>query len=307
MIESFSFIVNGTEKTFSSLHSDYGFILQDIQDLSSVNWDIATNKNPYWDGAQINNRTANPRTIIIRFGYTGKVNPEIADKNLFEYLAPVLSDDDLTIKKTKNSISKYINGKIESINRNVFSEKPTLEISILADPFWHGDVLNYDLRSSDITDYDSVNHALQFKSGIKFIGELRAGFQIKLICTSNNSALTNEEMNFSFFGKSFGIKTTIETVPSTIEQIAFNKLELVLDTNQTFSYQKKYYNNSNVVYQKYVISDITENSQIPQLVPNIPIESLITLDSDVADSIMGLASVLTVTEFSLSYQPLYIR
>ena len=139
MIEKYSFIVDGETVSFADLKNNYGLYLRNIEQSATVSWDIATSKNPFMDGEQVNNRTANSREMTIEFGYTMTVDPEEVSAFLFRYFNA--SSGNVTVKKEtvgNSPVTKWIDGTIREINQLVFSDEPVLQIVLLTSPFWYG-------------------------------------------------------------------------------------------------------------------------------------------------------------------------
>lgn len=194
MIETYAFIVNGITQTFADLKSTYGMYLREVTDTGAVSWNIATNKNPYQDGVSVNNRTANPREITISFGYDRKVEPDVADAYLFSYLSVV--NGKVTLRKTKGTKNKWIDGTIQSIEHLVYTDEPTLQVVLLTDSYWRGATVQTNLKQ--------ICH----KSGDYYIfdtfaptNEVIPYIELELDVYYNASELTSQSIEFYLYDK----------------------------------------------------------------------------------------------------------
>ena len=315
MIEEYAFKIGNSLLTFDTLKSSYGMFLRNIEDSGAVNWDIATAKNPYIDGVQVNNRVADAREITFEFGYDLSVEPEAADNALFSFLASAISSNGtfVTIKKTKGTVNKYINGYIQSINHLEFSEEPTLQIVFLTDTYWQGDEEIYNLTSA--TPYGDTFHF----TGFNVKGHASPAFTMTIDITKND---TQANESFVFYaennrGISNGIAGTLVS-PVVVRPIAagsYYDAKVILTSGGKASSYKRYayrYSSPGALTPTIDIADyigrITATGEFSFF--SLPVgnvaASAITFSEGLAAAIRGEDDDYKAS-VTISYIPLYIR
>ena len=307
MTEQFAFVVNDQTLTFADLKTNYGLFLRNIEQSASVSWDIATSKNPYIDGSQVNNRTANSREMVIEFGYDRKVEPADADAALFSYFAAA-DDGEITVKKTRGNVNKYIDGVIRDISQEVYTDEPVLQIVLFTDPFWRGEQIT--LTKNDFS-RNAETSRCELVVTDAFEGEAQTGFRYQLMVTKCATAY-DAAMGCELFDKSVKLGFSVNALPFTKDDksISSNQYYIIsgdnLECKERGFYTVPPYTTPIFAYEKSIVSGISSDSQNVKLKPHTEYGGIVYMDNTTADGIFNPSNNLTVV-FTFSYTPLYIR
>ena len=264
MTEKYSFVVSdGSAISEIDLSSIQGCFIREVTDTSAVSWNIATSKNPYLNGVQYNNRSANPREITISFGYDLSVDPDTVDNTIFNALRAVINMREfqnntsiLRLKKTKGSVIKYIDCVIQSIEHVVYTDEPTLQIVLMAAPYWRG---------------AGISDAKYLSQGANYFGSLQPGkaganLVLTIETTANSSIEQSIEITIHCFTNNY---SEWKDVKLTLPCYTDCKADYILNT-QKKTFKIKKYGDYNATYEgiQYVegpIMDIPANATSIQI------------------------------------------
>jgi len=296
------------DKNFSQLKSEQGLYLQEVTESAAVSYNIATSKNPYIDGVSVNNRTANPREITITFGYDGTKSPEIADNELFEFLAPALASGKIELHKTQTRypteqgsipvlVYIAIEATIEKIEHLVYTDEPTLQIVLLTESYWHTvRERSYDLKANTSAGTGTLV-PYTYNSNTMFEGDVSADARYVIYISSQANAITVDCEFLNHNGTStpslIGIRNLVISAgtSATIEIYAGNDgIRATLQTGATETSILQYLKTENL-----------PNGVTPQIQLNGKVA--FRLSQDLA-SVMAQSSSSSVDLF---YHPRYIR
>lgn len=137
-------VLNGTGQTVLPT-DDYNLnddiYIRNIQDLGTVDFELAMATNPYISGATVNNKRANPREIVFEIGYKKIHKVTEVNEQIYEFLSNAIDSlQKVTILKRMPSgnyiIEKSIQGTISKIEPEIFTDEPVLQITFSCDSFW---------------------------------------------------------------------------------------------------------------------------------------------------------------------------
>lgn len=313
MIEQFAFIIKNQTLPFADLRMNHGLVFKGMEQSAYASWNLATSKNPYIDGLQVNNRSANARELTIEFRYTMQKAPDEADAALFEFLS-TSEDGTVTIKKSKGNDNKFITATIQEINHPVYTDTPYLQIVLLADAFWRGEKIDVDISKLSKAVQAGVSTTFYLEN-YKFKGEVQTGFDLYVKYESNPTQFDGYLGGY-FFGKYFRLNFDAKALPfQTAPSIEYlgttvSSYEVHIEMYRNMKCFRQNFGKSGLVSwemnRENLISGLDENSHMAKLMPNQTNGGYFIVDGVTGDNISGIKSDFEAS-VHLSYIPLYIR
>lgn len=207
-------MVTGQNGDIINLHSDPRYTVYKVNGLTPVQANINTSVNATQDGSIINSARVEARNLVIYLAINGEI--ERNRINLYKYFTP---KKNVKINFKNGSREVYIEGMVELIELDLFTNKQIAQISIICPKPYFRDVETF------ITSFSDVSQSFEFpmnvpeegvelssittniRKNIIYSGDVESGVIIQLFATGT---VVNPTIYDVLKGKFFKLNYTFE-------------------------------------------------------------------------------------------------